>query len=281
MSTLSTDLSIAPSQLLVHSLQIMTEFYRDYVGLEVLSKSDKTVLLGYGQTGIIELVAKAKLLQAPPTAAGLFHNAILFDSRGQLVQSVARTVEASPALFQGTGDHLVSEAFYFADPEGNGLELYYDRPREQWQWEDGQIVMDTKYIDPLSYLRKYSQDASGGKARKIGHVHLRVGDISLARAFYVDMLGFEVTASSWPGALFVSIGGYHHHIGLNTWASRGAGKREPALGFSGATFHLQAEADVAALAQRLESKNYAFILKNGVLETADPWGNRLIFVTNS
>ena len=277
MNTLSANLSIEPSQLLVHNLQQMTAYYRDRVGLEVLSSSDKKVLLGYGQTGVIELVARAKLLQSPPTAAGLFHNAILFDSRQRLTQSVARTLESHPALFQGTGDHLVSEAFYFADPEGNGLELYYDRPREQWRWEDGQIIMDTLSIDPIGYLRQYSGDTSGTAQRKIGHVHLRVGDITLARAFYVDTLGFEITAGTWPGALFVSVGGYHHHIGLNTWASRGAGKREPALGFGSATFHLQTEADIAALAERLERAKYTFTLKNGVLTTADPWGNTLIF----
>ncbi|RYF27332.1 MAG: hypothetical protein EOO17_06255 [Chloroflexi bacterium] len=156
-----------------------------------------------------------------------------------------------PQTFTGTGDHLVSEAFYFNDPEGNGLELYYDRPQTSWQWQDGQIKMDTLYIDPVHYINTHASEKSGAQ-RKLGHVHLKIGDIQSAEEFYVKMLGFDVTARV-PGALFISVGGYHHHIGLNTWISKGAAKRTPTLGLSEVTITLDTSHDVNKLAVRIEA----------------------------
>src|SRR5690606_28037910 len=145
--------------------------------------------------------------------------------------------------FTGSADHLVSLAFYFDDPEGNGVELYWDRPREEWRWQDGSVAMDTLPLDPNGFIAEHrvapgdlaatgavaatgAAAAPGSAAASIGHVHLKVGNIDVARAFYVDTLGFEVTVGSWPGALFASAGGYHHHLGMNAWQSRGAGPSE-------------------------------------------------------
>jgi catechol 2,3-dioxygenase len=172
----------------------------------------------------------------------------------------------------------VSEAFYFNDPEGNGVELYFDRPSETWQWSNGHVAMDTLYIDPVAYINVNASEYNESD-KKLGHVHLRVGDISEARRFYVTLLGFDITAS-FPGALFVSIGGYHHHIGLNTWMSAGAGLRMPSLGLSDIKITLASADDVSHLAARLEASMYPFQYKQGVVHVADPWGNGLIFTEN-
>jgi catechol 2,3-dioxygenase len=135
--------------------------------------------------------------------------------------------------------------------------------------------MDTLYIDPVEYINSNANTYEGAD-KKLGHVHLRVGDISQARRFYVSLLGFDITASL-PGALFVSIGGYHHHIGLNTWMSAGAGVRTPTLGLSDVTITLASGEDVSTLASRLEAGGYPFTYRNGKVHTADPWGNGLVF----
>ena len=170
-------------------------------------------------------------------SAGLFHTAILFQNPRELAAAIIRIARHTPQLFTGTGDHHVSQAFYLDDPEGNGVELYTDRPRESWRRVDGEIQMDTLPLDPNAYLSQHlTEDAletTSSQAGMVGHVHLQVGDLAAAKAFYVDTLGFEATQSRYPGALFASAGGYHHHLGMNTWESRGAGERSPALGLGG------------------------------------------------
>lgn len=276
-NTLTNSLLINPSQLYVRDLAKMSHFYREQVGLEVLETTNGRILLGDGRTAIVELVEKIHLTYASPRSAGLFHNAILFASRGTLSKTVGNLIVESPQLFTGTGDHLVSEAFYFDDPEGNGVELYFDRPMDTWQWNDGQVVMDTLYIDPLDYINQHaSEKATIGK--KLGHIHLRIGNIAEARGFYISLLGFNVTADI-GSALFISIAGYHHHIGLNTWLSQGAGKRAPALGLSDVTITLESGADVTNLAARLEQVNYPFTFLQGKIRVSDPWGNTLVFTT--
>ena len=276
MTSLLTDsLTIAPSTLAVADLASMTQFYHRHVGLDILEQSTSRALLGKDHTAIIELIAQPKLAYASPHAAGLFHNAILFSSRGDLSRTVGDIITQVPQLYSGTGDHLVSEAFYFNDPEGNGLELYFDRPRETWTWENGQVKMDTLYIDPVGYVRSYASEHSTDD-KKIGHVHLKVGDILRARKFYIDMLGFDITADI-GSALFISIGGYHHHIGLNTWLSQGAPKRDETLGLSAVEISLSSDDNVSRLASRLEANAYPFVHEHGHVRVSDPWGNLLIF----
>lgn len=138
----------------------------------------------------------------------------------------------APQSYGGSADHAVSLAFYFADPDGNGLELYTDTPREDWVWQDGQVSMGSAPLDPNEFIqthlgRSATTTAAGGAT--MGHVHLRVGDLARARAFYADVLGFAVTAES-DGALFHAVGGYHHHVATNTWGSAGAGEHPESLG---------------------------------------------------
>lgn len=180
--------------------------------------------------------------------------------------------------FTPSADHLVSEAFYFTDPEGNGLELYRDRPRKEWViLPDGTTQMGSLSLDPNDFLlRWYAPDEPDtGASAAIGHVHLQVGDIPTARAFYVDNLGFDVTIQM-PTALFVSAGGYHHHIGMNTWHSAGAGPRAASLGLGDVRIAVPTRADVEQLADRVAFHGIPAADDGRSLRLADPWGTGLV-----
>jgi catechol 2,3-dioxygenase len=211
-------------RLAVADLDRMRDFYRDAVGLRELDPADGVVRLGADGEAIVELVAEPGALPRPRGTSGLFHMAIRVPSRADLARALQRIAEAGWRL-GGASDHLVSEALYLSDPEGNGIELYRDRPPEEWPVRDGQLQMDTLPLDldgVLSELRREDAEAGMPPGTRMGHVHLNVGDLAAAEAFYSGGLGFGVMVRGYPGALFVSAGGYHHHIGLNTWAGEGA-----------------------------------------------------------
>lgn len=276
-SVLAPDLHIKPSSLFVKDLAKVGAFYRDVVGLDVLVDTKSRQLFGRGGVPIIELVSKPEYDNAPVRSAGLFHNAIVYFSRADLARTVLSVIQRAPESYEGSADHLVSEAFYFHDPEGNGLELYFDRPREEWEWAGGQVKMATLPLDPQQYiLSNLSADTSSKGA--LGHVHLRVGDIPSARAFYVDTLGFDVTADMGE-ALFVSVGGYHHHMAMNTWMSKGVDARDPALGLAEVRLIVPSDGSVDSLANRLESRKMEYRLQDDGIRVADPWGNNLHIAT--
>ncbi|MEJ2679698.1 MAG: VOC family protein, partial [Gemmatimonadota bacterium] len=155
---------------------------------------------------------------------GLYHFAILVPDRRALAGIYLR-LHGAGWPFEGFADHLVSEALYLADPDGNGMEIYADRPREQWQHRQGEVRMTTAPLDLdglLAELDGPDSDAGLPGGTVVGHIHLHVADLGRAEAFYGDVLGFEATARNYPGALFMSAGGYHHHVGLNVWAGAGA-----------------------------------------------------------
>jgi catechol 2,3-dioxygenase len=222
------------------------------------------------------LVATPGLPGVDPRQAGLFHTAILFQDQSALAGTVLRAAQDPRSRFVGTGDHLVSEAFYFTDPEGNGIELYWDRPRDQWQWSNGQVAMDSLYIDPNAYLTQHlTEEVStdpGLRPGIVGHVHLQVGDIETARRFYIDTLGFEVTVGTHPGALFAATGGYHHHVAMNTWNSRGAGPRAAALGLADVAITVPGREDLDALTGRLTRAGLSFADEGRSVRVEDPWG---------
>lgn len=272
---LTKELDLSPSQLYVSDLSKLTEYYSKYAGLQILESSGSRSILGHKDTPIIELVSKKNLQFASNGTAGLFHNAILFESRGDLSKAVSGIATHAPETFIGTGDHLVSEAFYFTDPEGNGLELYADRSPEAWTWRNGQVQMDSLYIDPNKFLQEHLGDEVG-KGIKLGHVHLKVGDISKAREFYINKLGFNITALL-PGAMFMSVAGYHHHIAVNTWQSFDAQKRQSTLGLSEIQIIVESKYDLDRLVNRLEQSKWKYSSKSSAIRTLDPWGNRLVF----
>jgi len=262
----------------VADLDRETAFYRDGVGLTVLAESaGGFVTLGRGDTIVMHLRHSPGLKHAGPSEAGLFHTAILFDDRAALAAALVHTAQRFPESFTGSADHLVSEAFYFDDPEGNGVELYWDRPRDTWIVDGGQIQMDTLPLDPNAFIREHATEDAlarhGTVPVTIGHVHLSVGDTRIAHEFYVDHIGFDQTFDWNRQALFVSVGGYHHHMAMNIWRSRGAGVRQPTLGLGLVEITLPTSDDVGALSERLDDLGYILRNDGATIDVDDPWGN--------
>lgn len=265
--------------LAVKDLDSMIDFYHRGVGLSVLNQSGPKATLGRQGKSLIELHQDGSLKHANANAAGLFHTAFLFGEKSELASSVYSVARNFPRSFTGSSDHLVSNALYFDDPEGNGVELYWDLPREQWQWQGDRVAMATEYLDPNAFLQQnLTEDGAMAVADTpavIGHVHLKVGDLQTGREFYVDTLGFEVTAEYGRQALFISAGGYHHHIGMNTWQSRGAGERTPALGLGEVVITVPDEEAVGGLRERLTHRGVQFADTGAELVFDDPWKNRV------
>lgn len=284
---LAADTAMGAVTLRVGNLDAMTAYYRDAVALSVLDLGEldhrgDTVVLGRGTTPVVVLEHAPELRHASPRDAGLFHTAILFDTEEALAAAVYSVAQKYPNTFTGSSDHLVSKAFYFTDPEGNGVELYWDRERSNWSWIHGTIEMGTIYLDPNEFLRQnlteaaVAEPAIGGA--QVGHVHLQVGDVATAREFYVDRLGFETTAEIPNSAVFVSAGGYHHHMAMNTWNSRGAGPRLPALGLARVDIEVPSADDIGALAERMAHFGIQTRDDGKTVSFDDPWAN-LIRVT--
>ncbi len=259
----------------VADLDLTTRYYAEGVGLDVLGEEPAAHVLGRGGVPALVLQHAPALRHAPAGAAGLFHTAILFDSPAALAASVLSVAQRFPSSFTGSSDHLVSEAFYFDDPEGNGVELYHDRPRSAWGWEGDRVRMATLPLDPNAFLRRHlaEEGAGGASGAAVGHVHLRVGDIATAHRFYVEVVGFETTARFGDQALFVSAGGYHHHVGMNTWGSAGAGPRTPALGLGEVVVRLPDADSLGALGARLRAAGTPVRDDGRELAFEDPWRN--------
>ena len=201
-------------------------FYRDLLGFVVKEVGGSRTTLSPGQhdAPVVFLIEKRNAIPRPPRTTGLFHVAFLFPGRKELAEAFQRLYEHGWP-FQGYADHGVSEALYLADPHGNGIELYADRPRDQWPYRNGELQMVTAPLDLDSLLAEIGtkeEAALSAGSPRIGHIHLNVSDLGKAKRFYHDLLGFAVTQETFPGALFVAAGGYHHHLGLNVWNGRGA-----------------------------------------------------------
>lgn len=173
----------------------------------------------------------------------------------------------------------MSRAFYFNDPEGNGVELYWDRDRTEWSWVHGQVEMDSLFLDPNAYLREHLTEATVAAPNvgdaTVGHVHLSVGDIDSAREFYVNQLGFDTTNDFRGSALFVSAGGYHHHMAMNIWNSRGAGRRQPTLGLGEVDLVVPTFDEIGTLTERM--RHYGVDARDDGRSVTfdDPWANQV------
>jgi catechol 2,3-dioxygenase len=262
-------LRLGAVHLTVTNLDRSVGFYQDALGLRQHRREDAVAGLGAG--GEEELVVLHEEPGARPAGrhAGLFHYALLFPSREELARAVQR-LAVTRTRVSGASDHGVSEAIYLSDPDGNGIELYADRPREVWPPPEGdaRIGMYTRALDLDDLLRTVAGAepvAHAGPGLRMGHVHLHVGDIEAARAFYAGVVGFEAMASM-PSALFLAAGGYHHHLGVNTWRGEGVGPAPAgAVGLREWTIVLEPSA-LAGLRDR------AGVGDGDVLE--DPWGIR-------
>ncbi|MDN4483157.1 VOC family protein [Demequina lignilytica] len=265
-------------ELLVSDLAPMVEFYAGGVGLEVIEQTVETAVLGVDGEALVRLVLATALEADDRGEAGLYHSAFLFADASELASAVVRVATASPEAFQGASDHTVSNAFYFADPEGNGVELYIDLPRDTWTWTDGRVTMGTYALDPNAFLAEHlpaSGPAVAATGVTMGHVHLRGGDIDAAERFYVDVIGMAVT-SRIDSAIFLSAGGYHHHLAVNTWSSAGAGERPETLGLGHLTVTVPDAATIDAVEARALEAGAAHERTSGGLTVLDPWGTHVV-----
>ncbi len=272
LESLDAPFHIGAVTLRVADLGSLTAFYRDSIGLGLIEDREGFAALGVDGEVLVRLEQGGT---RPTSPAGLFHLAILLPSRADLADWLAHAATTRVPL-EGASDHLVSEALYLSDPEGNGIEIYRDRPRADWPRREGAIKMATDRLDLDALLSEARPGRYAGmpSGTRMGHIHLRVGDTAEAERFYGGVLGFDLMVR-YPGASFLASGGYHHHIAGNVWNSRGAAPRQ--AGEAGlATFELIARdaGDFAAMRARLMSA--------GGVETplgpsvADPWGNRLV-----
>jgi catechol 2,3-dioxygenase len=278
---LPPDTSLGPVRLIAADPSALANFYERTVGLRPLEQRNGVPALGVeaGQP-LVELDPSPDAPPRPPVTTGLFHLAILVPSRLELARALRRVSE-SGWRFTGASDHLVSEALYLRDPEGNGIEIYRDRPRAEWRHVGEDIEMDTIALDLEGVLAELGDDDGPVEGMpvgtRIGHVHLNVADIGESEAFYRDALGFDVTVRGYPGALFVSAGGYHHHVGLNTWMGEGAPPPPPgARGLERFEIVLPTAAALEATAQRLAAHGVEAERTGEGLMAVDPSGNRLL-----
>jgi len=266
----------------VSDLERSLRFYETLVGLKRARESGTTVSLTASKGGPIILILSERRGARPKPArsTGLYHTAIRFPNRRELAKVFYRLYRNDVA-FQGFSDHLVSEAIYLADPDENGVELYADRPRAEWVIQEKQIQMATQPLDidslvaELSESDTHSLDADPGT--DIGHVHLHVSDLSSAEKFFHALVGFDVTQRSYPGALFLSAGGYHHHVGVNVWAGKGAPPSpSDAAGLIAVGVEMPDENALKVLAEHFTDSSSHFehsdsdVLKKRVLRIASP-----------
>jgi catechol 2,3-dioxygenase len=268
-------------RLQVSDLPRSLAYYRDVVGLRVIDVAPDVATLGVpaSDAALITLNAVPGTRPVPRRGTfGLFHFAILLPDRAALGRFVAHL--ASIGVPAGMSDHKVSEAIYLTDPDGLGIEVYADRPRSTWRYMDGQLVMTT---DPLDVDDLVSAGAGGTwdgapTGTTIGHVHLHVGDLAQAAAFYHEVVGFDITVSNYPGALFFAAGGYHHHLGTNIWAPGPAAAVDQARLLEW-TLVVPSAAEARVVGERLLTAGHCAAVHGHDWTVADPWGTPLRIVS--
>jgi catechol 2,3-dioxygenase len=247
--------------LAVSNLDHSLRFYCDVLGFQSPDPAAAgAIRLNTGATGLLELVEIPGAQPKPARSTGLYHVAILVPSRWDLACVLRRLIQVDWPLL-GVADHGVSEALYLADPDGNGIEVYVDRPREAWPRRNGQLQMVTDPLDLAGLLAELDRERQPWiglpAATRVGHIHLHVADLRQAEAFYCALLGFDLVQRYGPSALFVSAGGYHHHIGLNTWAGLGAPPPPAAAaGLRYFTVELPDETTLDAVVQRMQAAGW-------------------------
>jgi catechol 2,3-dioxygenase len=251
-STADAPIQIGHVTLLTRDAARLAQFYRDVIGLSPLHNDGPDRMLGVEGRPLVILRQDSTAPLRDPRQAGLFHTAFLLPGRAALAEWLLNAAERKVRL-EGASDHIVSEAIYLSDPEGNGIEVYADRPRAGWTGPDGRIKMDTNRLDLQALAADAQRPWAGAPVGTVvGHVHLQVGDVLQAEEFYRG-LGFDLMAT-YPSAAFMGAGGYHHHIGLNVWNSAGAGPRPYETGLAELTLLADAAAD----------------------SVSDPWGTRIV-----
>ena len=270
---------LGPVRLRVSDLKRSLSFYDIVLGFRVLGQSEGFAALGAAGNDRVLLELHETRGSGPAAQRGrlgLYHFAILLPDRASLGRFIQYAGKMGIRL--GSADHLVSEALYLRDPDDLGIEIYADRPRDTWRRVGSEIAMAADPLDLEGLLRAAGdeewQRMPAGTV--IGHMHLHVGDLQQAREFYSDALGFDVTTASYPGALFLAAGGYHHHLGTNTWAGADARPtREDEAGLIEWTIELADSASVDAVAHRLAAAGFGVSREGDDAVTNDPWGTAL------
>lgn len=274
---MAAPLRIGAVTLKVRDLYRMSEFYQKVMGLEVISQDTKETKLGVAGDVLLVLQGDPKLRVLDPRQAGLFHTAFLLPTRADLGRWLGYVAQNRIPM-QGASDHLVSEALYLADPEGNGIEVYIDRPTSAWHNAKGNIQMSTDPLDLDSLFEAAGDSRWQGfpKGGMVGHVHLQVGSTEMADPFYQKLLGFDITVH-YSGANFYGSGGYHHQLAGNIWNSRGAGMRPTDMAGLGSLELIARDAHVEeAIFARAETAGLALEHREGKTLLQDPWGTQLI-----
>lgn len=274
------DTDLGEVKLKVRNLERSAQFYRDVVGLRILRQDSNAVhFTADGKTVLLILESHPQSVILPQrTTTGLYHFAILLPSRKHLGLALKNLIQAQIQI--GQADHLVSEALYISDPEGNGIEIYRDRPRDTWKRDaQGNYAMATDPIDWEGLLEEAGDDAWTGlpPETKIGHVHLHVSDLQSSNEFYTRLLGFDIVGNyAGFSALFVSAGGYHHHLGLNIWA--GAGAPNPPVHAAGLDYYtvvLPNRSELETVVKRLHDAGVPTFEEHSHLFVKDPSNNRI------
>ncbi|WP_431800424.1 VOC family protein [Halobacillus andaensis] len=261
----------------VTQLKEAKTFYTEVIGLKILAESEDELKLGSGGRVLLQIYtgASSKKLAGK---AGLYHFALLVPAREDLGSVLHHLMEVHAPL-QGGADHIFSEAIYLNDPDGNGIEIYCDRPKDQWQvQEDGSLPLASDPLDAEELLKIRNQWQGLPDQTVIGHIHLHVANIKEAFHFYHQLLGFQVKIRLGNQALFLAADEYHHHIGLNTWAGEGVPPNPAqAAGMRECVFHVNEEREILQLAKRLKEDGYSYSLTSHDLKVVDPSGNHLRF----
>ncbi|TYR81251.1 VOC family protein [Priestia megaterium] len=264
----------------VQDLERSLAFYQNIIGFRVLTQSaTEAVFTADGQTPLLSIEQRADLLPKQSRTTGLYHFALLLPTRFDLGKVLKHLVESGYPL-QGASDHLVSEAIYLADPDGNGIEIYRDRPSETWEWNESEVVMATEPMDAQGVLAASDGKAWAGlpKDTVMGHIHLHVSELAQTEVFY-QTLGFDVVNYFHNQALFMSTGRYHHHIGLNIWNGVGApAPVDNSVGLKFFTLIFPNEAARNQIVKQLKAIGADVIEENGQLFTNDPSGNKIKLV---
>src|SRR5262245_35674530 len=273
-----TPLRIGAVGLKARDLSRLTDFYSQAIGLHVLDRDTKTSRLGAGGVTLLELEAAPSALPDDPRTAGLYHTAFLQPTRADLARWLVHAAR-NRVMLSGASDHLVSEAIYLDDPEGNGIEVYRDRLPEEWRWSGDRIKMATDRLDLDNLAADGGNIAYAGApdGLRVGHIHLRVGDLDATQRFYCGPVGLNPTAGR-GGALFMSSGRYPDHVGSNIWHSAGAGKRDHnRAGLSWFAIEATDAAERDAALDRLKGANVPLSNSPSGPEVRDPNGTRVRF----
>lgn len=281
---LPDDTRLGIVRLQVSDLERSLDCYRGLLGFTLLSRREGEAELGAAGHGapLVVLVERSGARPVShPAPLGLYHFAILLPDRASLGRFVKHLAETG--AYAGMSDHFVSEAVYLSDPDGLGIEVYADRPRSRWQPRDGQLLMMTEPLNVGAVLAEAGEAEWAGMpaGTAIGHVHLHVGDLDQAAAFYHRALGFDKVVWDYPGALFMSAGGYHHHLGTNTW-SRGTPAAEDQARLLSWDLVVPSAEDAAAAARSVARAGYSVAADApGSWRADDPWGTTIRITSHS